>query len=503
MTHGRDAVDLNRRLSFIGLDDPTKQALKALKPLITQNISGALAIFYDRVTAVPETARFFSDRQHIDKAKSRQADHWRTIAAAEYGDDYGARVLAIGETHARLGLEPRWYIGGYALVLEQLINAVVREHSSSWLSRSGKSDGLATSLSAIVKAAMLDMDLAISTYLDALDQRRKVAEQTREKDQNSQRIALAALSSSLERLSKGDLTVRLDQVLATEFDSLKEHFNSSVERLETVLKSVSTAVSSINTGLQEISAASDDLSRRTEQQAANLEQTVAALEETSVSVRKSSEGATHTRSVVNAAREGAEKSDIVVRSAVDAMIAIESSSKQIGRIIGVIDDIAFQTNLLALNAGVEAARAGEAGRGFAVVASEVRALAQRSATAAKEIKTVISTSAKQVTNGVTLVTSTGESLSAIIKQVSEISGIIGDMAAGAKEQATALQELNTAANQMDQITQQNAAMAEQATAAVHSLRLEADRLSDLMAQFVLGKPETKRISASRAQNFAA
>ena len=251
------------------------------------------------------------------------------------------------------------------------------------------------------------------------------------------------------------------------------------------MKGVSTAVSSINTGLQEISAASDDLSRRTEQQAANLEQTVAALEETSVSVRKSSEGATHTRSVVNAAREGAEKSDIVVRSAVDAMIAIESSSKQIGRIIGVIDDIAFQTNLLALNAGVEAARAGEAGRGFAVVASEVRALAQRSATAAKEIKTVISTSATQVTNGVKLVTSTGDSLAAIIKQVSEISGIIGDMAAGAKEQATTLQELNTAANQMDQITQQNAAMAEQATAAVHSLRVEADRLSDLMAQFVL------------------
>ncbi len=136
---------------------------------------------------------------------------------------------------------------------------------------------------------MLDMDLAISTYLDALDQRRHVAEKAREKDQNSQRIALAALSNSLERLSKGDLTVRLDQVLATEFDSLKEHFNSSVERLETVLKGVSTAVSSINTGLQEISAASDDLSRRTEQQAANLEQTVAALEETSVSVRKSSE----------------------------------------------------------------------------------------------------------------------------------------------------------------------------------------------------------------------
>ena len=164
MTYGSDAVDLDRRLSFIGLDDATKQALKALKPLITQNISGALAIFYDRVTAVPETAKFFSDRQHIDKAKSRQADHWRTIAAAEYGDDYGARVLAIGETHARLGLEPRWYIGGYALVLEQLIHAVVREQSAGWLTRSVRSDGLASSLSAIVKAAMLDMDLAISTY---------------------------------------------------------------------------------------------------------------------------------------------------------------------------------------------------------------------------------------------------------------------------------------------------------------------------------------------------
>jgi methyl-accepting chemotaxis protein len=196
-------------------------------------------------------------------------------------------------------------------------------------------------------------------------------------------------------------------------------------------------------------------------------------------VRKTAEGATHARHVVSTAKSDAEKGG-VVRQAISAMSGIEQSSRQIGQIIGVIDEIAFQTNLLALNAGVEAARAGDAGRGFVVVASEVRALAQRSAEAAKEIKSLISTSRSQVEQGVDLVAETGKALERIFAQVAEIDAIVSEIATSAQDQASGLQEVNTDVNQMDQVTQQNAAMVEESTAASHTLSLETEELTLLI-----------------------
>jgi len=248
-------------------------------------------------------------------------------------------------------------------------------------------------------------------------------------------------------------------------------------------------VGGIRSGTSEITQAADDLSRRTEQQAASLEQTAAALDEITATVRRTAEGSKHALAVVSKTKTDAEQSGEVVRQAVAAMGGIEKSSQQIGQIIGVIDEIAFQTNLLALNAGVEAARAGDAGRGFAVVASEVRALAQRSAEAAKEIKALISASAQQVGSGVKFVGETGEALSRIVAQVAEINSAVGEIASAAQEQATGLAEVNTAVNQMDQVTQQNAAMVEQSTAASHALAGEAEELARLTGRFQLGQEE--------------
>ena len=252
------------------------------------------------------------------------------------------------------------------------------------------------------------------------------------------------------------------------------------------MTTVVTNVAAIRSGAGEISQAADDLSRRTEQQAASLEETAAALDQITATVRKTASGAKQCSDVVLAARGDAEKSGEIVRDAVGAMSAIEQSSTQISQIIGVIDEIAFQTNLLALNAGVEAARAGDAGRGFAVVASEVRALAQRSADAAKEIKTLISSSGTQVGAGVSLVGQTGEALNRIVERVAEIDGLVSEISASAQEQATGLQQVNTAVNQMDQVTQQNAAMVEQSTAASHSLSQEAETLAGSVARFQIG-----------------
>ncbi len=294
---------------------------------------------------------------------------------------------------------------------------------------------------------------------------------------------ISTLASGLTNLAAGDLRVRIDQPLTARLDKLRNDFNSALAAMESAIRDVSAAATAMQSGAGEIAQASDDLSRRTEQQAASLEETAAALQEITTNVGKTADGAKHAREVVSKTTKEAEQSGEVVREAVTAMGGIEQSSRQIGQIISVIDEIAFQTNLLALNAGVEAARAGDAGRGFAVVASEVRALAQRSAEAAKEIKGLISTSAQQVSVGVRLVGETGRALERIMAQVVDINSAVADIAASASEQATGLAEVNTAVNQMDQVTQQNAAMVEQSTAASHHMAQETAELTRLTGRF--------------------
>ncbi len=305
-----------------------------------------------------------------------------------------------------------------------------------------------------------------------------------------QAAVVTALETALAGLSDGDLTTQVNAEFAPEYAQLKRDFNAAMTKLRTTMTTVVGNTGAIGSGAGEISQAADDLSRRTEQQAASLEETAAALDEITATVRRTAEGAIHARDVVSAARSDAERSRQVVDRAMQAMGEIEQSSTEIGQIIGVIDEIAFQTNLLALNAGVEAARAGDAGRGFAVVASEVRALAQRSAEAAKEIKTLISASSQQVGAGVELVAATGEALQRIAAQVTEITDVVTEIANSAQEQATGLHQVNTAVNQMDQVTQQNAAMVEQSTAASHALANESTELTRLMSQFKIGGPET-------------
>ena len=303
---------------------------------------------------------------------------------------------------------------------------------------------------------------------------------------NRLRIATSGLADGLKRLASGDLAFQIDVAFAPEFEPLRHDFNNSVAQLAEVLAEISSNVDAISHGSQGINASANDLSRRTEQQAVSLEETAGALDEITETVNLSAKRTEEARRIAEAANTSAGASGEVVSQAVTAMGRIEQSSQSISNIIGVIDEIAFQTNLLALNAGVEAARAGEAGRGFAVVAQEVRELAQRSAKAAKEIKQLIQTSSSEVATGVRLVSETGEALKVIENHIVSINGLMTAIAASASEQSGRLLELNSAVNVMDQVTQQNAAMVQEASSASDAMAQEAESLRAQIARFNLG-----------------
>jgi len=298
-----------------------------------------------------------------------------------------------------------------------------------------------------------------------------------------QAMVVGEIATGLEMLASGDLTYRVTQRFPADYEKLRLDFNQAISELSRMIRTVSMNANTIRSGSSEITNAADDLSHRTEHQAASLNETAVALDSITSTIRKTANAAGQARDIVLTAKEDADHGGQVVQQAIAAMTEIEKSSQQISQIITVINEIALQTNLLALNAGVEAVRAGDAGRGFAVVAVEVRALAQRSAEAAKEIKSLISVSTQQVGFGVGLVGETGNALNRIVTRVADINRVVSDIASSAREQADELQSLNGRVSEMDLVTQQNAAMVEQTTTASLSLTQEVEELADLISRF--------------------
>lgn len=456
--------DLDKRLDFFGIGASDFRRFPRIKRLLARFAPRVLERFYAKVQRHPHTASFFSDRDHMARAKAAQLRHWANLFSKPMDADYLATAERIGLTHARIGLEPQWYVGAYASVIEELILKIAAPFWMRMLALPGRAKTTAT----FVKAAMFDMEVAISTYIKAEEQGRMAV--------------IAQLGEALSALAEGDLTVQLTG-LPDSFRQIETDFENMRQRIGAALKEVSVSAGAINAGASEIRAASDDLANRTERQAASLEETAAAMSELTAKVKEAAEGANEMTTELRKAEADAKAGGTVLDQAIKSMTDIQSSAIEIGKIVDIIDGIAFQTNLLALNAGVEAARAGDSGKGFAVVANEVRALAQRSAEAASSIKSLIQSSVGKVEEGAKLVTKSGDVFQSIVSEVSEITVRAGFISEISRNQSLNLQQVDLAVQEMDQMTQSNAAMVEQANAASRSLETEAGQMDGLVRRF--------------------
>ncbi len=420
-----EVMELAEKRSFMDVIDRTQAVIefKTDGTILKANDNFLSALGYDLDEIVGHHHSMFVDPEYV-KTESYSA-FWKDLAAGEFFTDQFPRVTKSGDEI--------WIQATYAPVL----------------------------------AADGTVDYVIKLATD-VTQRRKDTED---------------IANGLAAMASGDLAHHVQVSSMEDLSVLGSSLNQAMKQLSQAMdtvKSVSVAVSST---AHEINGSTSDLSNRTETQAATLEQTAAALEELTATVRSAAEGAKQVEDIVANATAAAKGSNLVVQDAIVAMDQIQGSSDKISRIISVIDDISFQTNLLALNAGVEAARAGDAGRGFAVVASEVRALAQRSTEAAGEIKQLISESSNHVSQGVKLVGKAGVELNAIIENVGNISGHVSNIARGAQEQSITLEEINTGVSQLDAVTQQNAAMVEETTAASQILANDAANLAQQVDKF--------------------
>jgi len=506
---------LAERLDFIGLDKTSLDALRSVEPMIAEHLPKALFRFYERLVQVPAVSKFFSGTSQMNRAQGSQINHWLAIATGRFDSNYIESARRIGLRHAQIGLEPRWYIGGYGLIVETLIDGVAKDFMARQMvpAKRGmfarKPDPeavnqavgeLSVALSAMMKSVMVDIDMAVSVYFEKV----LADAQTRDRE-NADKAAWAAdlTGEVLQRLAAGDLTEQITAEFEGGFEKIKHDTNALVDRLREIMLQLRSTSSQLRTATGEILAGANDLSERTTKQAAAIEETSASMEELAKTVTENARMAEQAADTARRAAQTAEAGGEMMTKVTQAMERISGSSSKISNIIGIIDDIAFQTNLLALNASVEAARAGDAGKGFAVVAVEVRRLAQSAASASADVKALVETSVEEVTNGEGLVHSAAAKLEELLLAVRDSTRAMSKISEASRDQSVSIAEISGAVLQMDEMTQHNAALVEETNAAIEQTETQARQLDEIVEQFRLGNDSAIPTIAPRKQHVQA
>lgn len=495
MTSDHTVLDIDRRLQFLGLGKAELDQMEGLVGAISRVLPQALNDFYLKISETPEVAHFFtSDEQKAD-ASSKQYEHWKKIVSGRFGADYFRDVERIGVTHARIGLEPRWYIAGNSLLIEHIVEAVVRENWPTVVKGgfgrkpkiTGNEEKLAKDLGLLIKATMLDMELAVTSALNEVEKQRKMAKQEQEE-------ALEMLAMALERVAEGNLVQSVDDKLKEKSPRLGSAFEKLLNGLGGLISSVRETAEKVEADGRAVGEASRNVAQQMNVQVSGLDTIVHTIEEVTVSVKAVAGQTVHADTAVKDCCKEAERGQEIVSDASAAITKISDSSGQISQIIGMIDELALQTNLLALNAGVEAARAGDAGKGFGVVAQEVRALAGRSADAAKQIKALVSMSVRDVEEGVKLAGSAGSAIGNTRSSVESVGGLIGQIAEASATQATRVDVINRDTVRLAQDTKRSASVLHNTIKIGQQLEVSSSQLLQLVTNFKVRKSGHERMS---------
>lgn len=466
--------DSHLSLSAYDINERELELLAELRDLVEDSLDPVLEEFYEFALDDPNVRRFFPTDGVLDHARQRQKEHWLMLFSGSFDQAYLESAQAVGTVHHRIELPFQTYMTGYARASSAITRRVHKRLNKGRFSLSGQGNAAET-LALLSRLFFLDIEQVMQSFFKA-----QSAEQA---------LALDTIGNGLLKLANGSPTSPIASDaeggdFPVRYDALRESYNKAIESLRAVNEQFMPMITNLGLSNTEVSSAIEALAGRTEQQAHALEETVASVRDLSESVKASAENAAKVNSEAQNASTDAGKAGDVVKLAVEAMNEIESSTAKIAERVTSINEIAFQTNLLALNAAVEAARAGEAGKGFAIVASEVRSLAERASLTATEIDQIIQESRKSVASGVERVGMTGEALDRIIGNTISVTDLISQVATNTKEQTGQLEGIMSALTELDSVTQANAAMAEETTAAALDMSSTGEELRSKMARFV-------------------